>query len=151
MEQSKQLAMMIAIAADKFKNILDKSGRPYILHCMKVLHYLPRDSDDELGQIAIGHDLFEDTDVTAQHLRELGFSERVISGIMAMTKHRGQSYEEYKSAVKANPDAVIVKMADLRHNSDIRRIKDPGIKDFERTAKYRAFYNELESVAQRRK
>jgi (p)ppGpp synthase/HD superfamily hydrolase len=137
------LGKMIALAAENHKDQFDKQGRPYVMHCMKVMHYLPRDVDDEIRQIAVGHDLFEDTKVTAQQLRDMGFSERVIAGIYALTKHRGQSYEEYKIAVKANPDAVIVKKADLRHNSDIRRIKDPGQKDFERVAKYRQFYTEL--------
>jgi len=141
--QKKQLSIMIALASNEFVDVPDKAGEPYILHCMKVMHYLPRDVDDEIRQIAVGHDLFEDTKVTAQDLRNMGFSERVINGIFALTKHRGQSYEEYKIAVKANPDAVIVKKADLRHNSDIRRIKDPGQKDFERVAKYRQFYTEL--------
>jgi (p)ppGpp synthase/HD superfamily hydrolase len=146
MQQSKQLALMIAIASEKFKSVTDKAGRPYILHCLKVMHYFPHGSDDELCQIAVGHDLFEDTDITAQYLREHGFCERVIAGIMAITKHRGQSYDEYKIAVKSNPDAVVVKMSDLRHNSDIRRIKEPGVKDYERIAKYRAFYTELASI-----
>jgi len=141
--QKKQLSIMIALASNEFVDISDKAGEPYVMHCMKVMHYLPRDVDDEIRQIAVGHDLFEDTKVTAQDLRNMGFSERVINGIFALTKHRGQSYEEYKIAVKANPDAVIVKKADLRHNSDIRRIKDPGQKDFERVAKYRQFYTEL--------
>ena len=63
-----------------------------------------------------------------------------------MTKQRGQSYEEYKAQVKANKDAIRVKMADLTHNSDIRRIKDAGQKDFDRTMKYRAFYAELSEL-----
>lgn len=45
--------------------------------------------------------------------------------------------------VKANPDAVLVKMADLRHNSDIRRLKGVGPEDIERIARYHAFYMEL--------
>lgn len=141
--QKKQLAIMIAIASNEFIDSFDKAGEPYILHCLKVMHYLPRDADDEQRQIAVGHDLFEDTKITAQYLRERGFSERVIKGIFDMTKHRGQSYEEYKVVVKANPDTVMAKKADLRHNSDIRRIKEPGQKDFERIAKYRQFYTEL--------
>jgi hypothetical protein len=47
--------------------------------------------------------------------------------------------------VKANKDAVKVKMADLRHNSDIRRLKGVTDKDVARIAKYHKFYLELAS------
>lgn len=70
----------------------------------------------------------------------------VILGISDMAKSRGQSYEEYKAQVKSNPDAVKVKMADLTHNSDIRRMKEVNQKDFYRVIKYRQFYAELLEV-----
>jgi hypothetical protein len=45
-----------------------------------------------------------------------------------------------------NPDARIVKMADLRHNSDIRRLKGVTQKDITRIAKYHEFYLELKAA-----
>jgi (p)ppGpp synthase/HD superfamily hydrolase len=141
----KQTALMLAIVAEAFKVILDKSDEPYFNHCYSVMYLLGKKADEERKQIALGHDLFEDTNITKAYLRSLGFSERVIDGIDAMTKHRGQSTEEYQAQVMANTDAVFVKLADLTHNSDIRRIKgEPDDKDFARTAKYRAFFNKLE-------
>jgi (p)ppGpp synthase/HD superfamily hydrolase len=140
----KQTALMLAIVAEAFKDILDKSDEPYFNHCYSVMYLLGPDAPEERKQIALGHDLFEDTKITKAFLRESGFSERVIAGIDAMTKHRGQSGEEYEKQIMANKDAVFVKMADLTHNSDIRRIKgEPDEKDFARTAKYRVFFNKL--------
>lgn len=137
------LSKAYAIAAREFEGKYDKSGRPYFEHLMEVTRLLG-DVDDEVKQIAVLHDLVEDIKhYTYAQLKADGFSDRVIEGVRALTKQRGQSYEEYKKAVMSNHDAVLVKMADLTHNSDIRRIKDPGQKDFDRVKQYRVFYTEL--------
>lgn len=143
-----QTARMLSIVAVAFENKFDKAGEPYFEHCYAVMTFLGENADEEEKQMALGHDLFEDTKTTAHYLSACGFSERVIVGIRSMTKLPGQSYEEYKIQVKANPDSIKVKMADLTHNSDIRRMKDGATqKDFERTAKYMAFYEELRNYA----
>lgn len=140
------LNQMLVLVANKFDGKFDKGGNPYILHCLAVMHKL-RTEDEELQCIALGHDLVEDTDVTYAQLLDLGFSTRVVSGIRAMTKHTGQSYEEYKLAVKSNPDAVKVKMQDLLHNSDLRRLKGVQEKDVQRAIKYMNFYQELKEIS----
>jgi hypothetical protein len=62
-----------------------------------------------------------------------------------MTKLPGQTHEEYKQQIFANKDAMRVKMADLQHNSDIRRLKGVTEKDIARMAKYHVFYLEIRS------
>lgn len=133
---------MISIAFKAHGEQLDKSGQLYILHPLAVMRILNSD-DEELNCIAVGHDLIEDTAVTYESLAA-EFGHRVANGIRALTKHEGQTYEEYKEAVKANPDAVLVKMADLRHNSDITR--QPGKLNFTRLNRYFSFYKELEEL-----
>ena len=145
MNKGEMLNKMLVLATNRHACQFDKGGNPYILHPLKVMYYLKSD-DEELQCIALAHDLVEDTDTTFTELRELGFSERVIAGIDAVTKRRGETYEEYKARVKANPDAVDVKMCDLRHNSDIRRLKGVTEKDIARAAKYHAFYLELQML-----
>ncbi len=139
------LSNMLHLVTTKFNGKLDKAGQPYVLHCLKVMHYTKSD-DPEIQMIALGHDLIEDTDVDAGYLDLLGFSYRVWDGIRCLTKIKGESYEEYKTKVKKNPDAIIVKMADLRHNSDIRRLKGITEKDILRTVEYHKFYNELKEL-----
>ena len=139
------LDTMLVIAVNAHSGQFDRAGQPYILHPLKVMHYTNSD-DQEIMCIAIGHDLLEDTDVTEQDLRDAGISRRVIAGILALTKIPGETHEEYKEKVKKNPDAVIVKMADLRHNSDIRRIKGLTESDIKRTIRYHTFYTELKNV-----
>lgn len=139
------LATMLSIAAKAHEGQFDKAGKPYMLHVLEVMR-LVASEDEELNCIAVGHDLFEDTKVTAQQLLSYGFTQRVVSGIQAMTKTPGISYAQYKEQVKANPDSVIVKKADLRHNSCLTRLRGVTEKDLARTEKYIQFYNELKSI-----
>lgn len=142
-----QTAKMLALVADKFKTTFDKAGEPYFYHCLAVMQGLPEDADEYERQIALGHDLLEDTDLTKMELFAMGFDEVVIDGICRLTKHRGQSYDEYKERVSGTKRTVRVKMSDLTHNSDIRRIKGvPDEKDYQRTSRYRKFYHELENT-----
>jgi (p)ppGpp synthase/HD superfamily hydrolase len=147
--KGKQLSRMLLLATNRHDGQFDKGGNPYILHPLKVMHYLKTD-DEELMCIAIGHDLVEDTFKSAEDgiasLQHYGMSERVIAGILALTKIPTETFDDYKSRVKANPDAVKVKMADLRHNSDIRRLKGVRAKDIERIERYHRFYLELQSL-----
>lgn len=136
------LDKMLRLAVDRHAGQFDKGGRPYILHPLKVMHYLNTE-DEELQCIALGHDLIEDTSTTWQHLAELEFSDRVIEGIRALTKMPGETDAEYLAKVKKNPDAVLVKLQDLRHNSDIRRLKGLTQKDYDRMKKYQAMFVEL--------
>jgi (p)ppGpp synthase/HD superfamily hydrolase len=147
MNRSELLAKMLVIATNAHAGQFDKGGMPYILHCLKVMHYLKSD-DEELQCIALGHDLIEDTDVTYKDLREARFSERVIVGIDCLTKRLGEAYEDYKERVYTNRDAMTVKLCDLRHNTDIRRLKGVREKDLERMAKYHRFYLEIQAKLQ---
>lgn len=144
------LSRMILHATQAHAGQFDKGGKPYILHPLHVMHEVEKDhpEDEELLCIAIGHDLFEDTKTTKIEMMQLGMTQRIIEGITALTKMPGQDYDEYKEAVKANPDAVKVKKKDLLHNADLRRLKGTELRDMERQTRYLKFYAELESLTQ---
>lgn len=142
MKKGEMLAKMLVIATNAHAGQFDKGGLPYILHPLKVMHYLHSD-DEELQCIALGHDVIEDTPVTYKDLRDAGITERVIVAIRALTKLPGQTLDEYKEGVFANADAMKVKQSDLRHNTDIRRLKGVTEKDIARMAKYHQFYMEI--------
>lgn len=141
------LEKMIVLMVNAHSGQYDKSGMPYSLHPLKVMHYL-KTEDEELQCIALGHDVIEDTSVTFEDLRNAGMSERVIDGIRALTKMPGETYDEYKAKVFANRDAMLVKCCDLRHNSDIRRLKGVTEKDIVRLEKYNRFYLEIQQKLQ---
>jgi len=136
---NKMLHLMIARHDGQF----DKGGNPYFLHPLAVMMLLNTD-DEELQCIGLGHDLIEDTKTTYHELREMGFSERVINGIRCMTKIPVETYDEYRAKVKSNRDSILGKIADLKHNSDIRRLKVVSNEDIDRIVKYHRFYIELQ-------
>lgn len=144
MKKGEMLNTMLVIVTNAHAGQFDRGGNPYILHPLKVMHYL-KSTDEELMCMALGHDVIEDTSVTYKDLRDAGISERVINGIWRLTKQPGQTYDEYKEGVFTSEDAMQVKLADLRHNTDVRRLKGVTEKDIARMAKYHTFYMELQS------
>lgn len=140
------LGKAIAIASEAFKNKKDKGGQPYILHCLHVMQEMPAD-DEELRCIAVLHDLVEDTSWTVELLKQEGFSSRVTHGVELLTHREEDSYEEYIRLISTNKDTVLVKLADLRHNSDITRIKGLSVKDFKRIEKYHKSYTYLKTIS----
>lgn len=111
------LARAIAIAASAHAEQLDKAGRPYILHPIRVMqrvaeHGLP------VQIIAILHDVVEDTWITLDLLPQMGFSDEVVAGIDAMTRRDGEDYFTYIDRCSRNRLASLVKLADLEDNSD---------------------------------
>lgn len=54
-----KLAQAIAFAANVFSEVTDKGGKPYILHCLRVMNSVDQ-NDEELMIIAVLHDVAED-------------------------------------------------------------------------------------------
>lgn len=144
MKKGELLGKVLVLATNAHAGQFDKGGKPYILHPLAVMSLLNSD-DEELQCMALLHDVIEDTKTTWKDLEEIGCSRRIIDAVRALTKMPGQSYDEYKEVVFGNSDAMLVKMADLRHNTDIRRLKGVSQKDIDRLAKYNRFFLELQS------
>ena len=62
--------------------------------------------------VAALHDTVEDTEITLQYLRDMGFSDIVVDAVDALTHRDGETYEESILRAKANPIARKVKIAD---------------------------------------
>jgi (p)ppGpp synthase/HD superfamily hydrolase len=144
------ISAAIAFAVKHHEGQFDKAGMPYILHPLKVMYYV-KSNDEELMAIAVLHDVIEDC-FTHDHeagyaaLKAIGMTPRVIAGVRALTKIKGTKYEDYIDNLIANIDAVKVKMADLRHNMDVRRLLGVTDKDIKRIEKYAKTYHRLEGV-----
>ncbi|WP_455485032.1 GTP pyrophosphokinase [Gemella sp.] len=121
---------------------IDKAGEDYIKHPEKVASFV---SSDEEKSVAYLHDVIEDTELTLEDLREYGFSEEVLKAVDVITKKKGQDYQTYLNSVKENKLARVVKLADLRHNSDLTRLINITEKDVERREKYQKAIDFLKS------
>lgn len=107
----------LRIAYDAHHGQVDKNGIPYIFHPI----HLAESMDDEVSCCAaLLHDVAEDTAVTLDDLRK-EFPEAVMEVLTLLTHEKGVDYFDYVRAIKANPIAVKVKLADLAHNSDQTR------------------------------
>lgn len=121
---------------------IDKAGEDYIKHPEKVASFV---NSDEEKAVAYLHDVIEDTELTLEDLREYGFSEEVLKAVDVITKKKGQDYQTYLYSVKENKLARVVKLADLRHNSDLTRLMNITEKDRERKEKYQKAIDFLNS------
>ena len=108
-------AMKIAYAAHHGQ--VDYNGIPYIFHPI----HLAEDMDDEISCCAaLLHDVVEDTAVTMEELAK-EFPPEVIDVLKLLTHDDRTDYFDYVRAIRTNPIAVKVKLADLAHNSDQSR------------------------------
>lgn len=117
------------------KDQLDKSGLPYVFH---PFHLAEQMQTEEEILVALLHDVVEDSPVTFEDLALLGMPGRVLEALKLMTHNKAVPYMEYVAAIKADPLARKVKLADLKHNSDTARMDHPSQQDLQRVLKYRS-------------
>ena len=115
------------------KDQVDKSGLPYVFH---PFHLAEEMQDEESTVAALLHDVAEDTDLSLEQISEYGFGEEVMAALALLTHGDGVPYMEYVAAIKQNPIARAVKLADLKHNSDLSRLDEISPKALERREKY---------------
>lgn len=113
----------------------DKCGLPYVCH---PLHVAESMEDEVTCTAALLHDVVEDTDVTFEDLAEMGFTPEVIRIVRLLTHDPEVPYMDYVRRIKEDPQAVKVKLSDLRHNSDLTRIDHVTQWDLDRVKKYKA-------------
>ena len=121
---------------------VDRAGEDYIKHPEKVASFV---ETDEEKAVAYLHDVIEDTELTLEDLHEYEFSKEVIEAVDIITKKKGEDYQSYLNSVKKNKLARAVKLADLRHNSDLTRLTKVTEKDIERKEKYQRAIDFLNS------
>jgi (p)ppGpp synthase/HD superfamily hydrolase len=139
MQRFKTLADAIALAEYAHRNQTDKAGLPYIDHPKRVLATVQAQGAQPFVQMAaILHDVPEDTAFSHDVLSTLGFSEAVVGLTRLLDRGHSESLwyvgrekwtaanhdlpyeipkdEFYYHHIKANRDATIIKLADIRDN-----------------------------------
>lgn len=109
----------LRICFNAHKEQLDKSEVPYVFHPF----YLATQMDDENSTcVALLHDVVEDSAMTFDDLIKEGFNEEIINALRLLTHKEDVPYMEYVKDIKKNETAKKVKLADLKHNSDLSRL-----------------------------
>lgn len=123
----------LKLCFEAHKEQVDKSGMPYVFH---PFHLAEQMKTEETTVVALLHDLVEDTDYTIEDLMSMGFSKSITDAIALMTHTNDVEYMDYVREIKNNPIAKAVKLADLKHNSDLTRLDVADEKALSRREKY---------------
>ena len=94
--------------------------------------------DEKTTIVALLHDVVEDTSYSLQDIREMGFESDIVDALARLTHGKNVSYMDYVANIKENSMARTVKLADLRHNSDLTRLDQINEEALSRVEKYKA-------------
>ena len=123
----------LKLCFEAHKEQVDKSGMPYVFH---PFHLAEQMQTEEATVVALLHDVVEDTDYTIDDLTSMGFGKTITDAIALMTHADGVAYMDYVREIKNNPIAKAVKLADLKHNSDLTRLDAVDENALNRREKY---------------
>lgn len=127
------LEKAINIATKAHAGQIDKAGKPYILHPLRVMFRVQTEVE---MIVAVMHDVIEDSNFELGDLEKLGFSNEVMEAINCLTKRRGECYENFILRILENDLAARIKIEDIKDNLDLTRLHIVTHKDLQRVEKY---------------
>lgn len=144
---------LLNFVAEKFKDKVDKAGYPYVRHLIRVadiaanLYFSNEELSSKLYKVGLLHDIFEDTDTTAEELREY-VDEEIIYTVRILTREQDITYMDYINSIieSGNILAIIVKFYDLKDNMDITRFDNFNDISFDLLKRYHKAYKKIEEV-----
>ena len=120
----------------------DKAGVPYIFH---PYHLAEQMTTEAAVCVALLHDVVEDSDVTIEDIAT-AFPAEGTEAVQLLTHDERVPYLDYIRALRANPLARTVKLADLAHNSDESRLREAVAKEPDTVTKRRAKYDAARAI-----
>ena len=124
----------LIIAAQAHQGQKDLGGADYILHPLRVMAAV-NSTDEKI--VALLHDVIEDHPEFEETVAEANFKSEIYPALMAITKRKGEKYQDYIKRVSNDRIARAVKIADLLDNMDITRLFTLTTRGYKRLAKYR--------------
>ena len=145
-----QLTIVKDIATSLHKGQVDKSKESYINHPARVVESLQRAGYRHTVLAAAWlHDVVEDTGISLTELTtELNNVvcffpvQKIISLVDALTIRKGETRYQYYDRILEHPDAVAIKLEDIRDNLDPERLDRLPLEVAERLRK--KYYDALE-------
>lgn len=140
------LGQSIELSIRAHEGQIDKSGRPYFLHPLRVAMRLANCTPEE-RHAALLHDVVEDTPVTLDDLRNMGYSDEIIALVDLLTRRKpaGETHNQYieRLVTSGNAKALRVKLADVYDNMSPARTR--SLPPHERGMRHR-FAKDLDRV-----
>ena len=134
----------LQIALRAYAGKVDKAGREYILHPLRVMAKMR--SELEMSA-ALLHDVLEDSEITAEELLAEGIPAEVVEAVQHLTKTEEEEYMDFVARAGMNRIAAAVKLADIEDNIDVLRLLSLGEEDLARIQKYHAAWHFLKDEA----
>lgn len=134
--------LCLNIAKNAHKNQKDKGNNDYINHCLYVSDKFK--NSNLLRCVAILHDVIEDSTITKQDLLDKNVNKNIVDLVDILTHKKNESYDDYINKINSNYLASLIKIEDLKNNSDISRLNELTDKDEKRLLKYKNALNKLE-------
>ena len=135
----------IQLAVEAHAGDTDKAGATYIRHPLRLMQQMETETE---RIVAVLHDVVEDTAHDLDDIEE-EFGAEVRDAVDAVTKRKGEEYDDLIDRAAANPVARSVKIADLKHNMDITRLDSVDADLGDRLEKYHRSWERLTSVEKR--
>lgn len=135
----------LQICFDAHKEQTDKSGVPYVFH---PFHLAEQMTSETACVCALLHDVMEDTPITREELEKAGIPEECTDVLMLLCHREDVPYMDYVKALAKNKIAREVKIADLRHNSDLSRLSVVDERALARVEKYKLALNYLLTIGE---
>ena len=133
----------LSIALQAHAGQVDKAGKPYILHPLRLMAKM--ETDEEMA-VALLHDTIEDSPLTAESLLDAGIPSKIVDAVQSLTKSYGEDYQQFIQRVLKNELAVKVKKADIQDNLNVLRLDSIGDSDLARVKKYHEAWKVLDEV-----
>ncbi len=141
---TEQTKKALKLCFEAHRDQTDKTGMPYVFH---PFHLAEQMTDEVTTVTALLHDVVEDTEITLDDLRDMGFPAEAIEAIGLLTRREGVPYLTYVEAIRGNPTARKVKLADLKHNTDRTRL-GPDQQNAPITAKFGLYLQAIARLEQ---
>lgn len=130
---TEQTKKALKLCFEIHKDQTDRGGLPYVFH---PFHLAEQMTDEASTIVALLHDVAENSSVTLDDIREMGFPHEVTEALTLLYHEKSVPYMDYVVKLGENQIARIVKLAELKHNSDMSRLDELTADDWKRTMEY---------------
>lgn len=139
------LESAIRLAAKVHKGQLDRFGKPYVLHVMRVMM---RGHDLEEQVLGALHDILERSTLTLADIEKKDYPVRVVKALDHITRRKEEDYEGYIERVMEDGLAMRVKLHDLADKMDLLHVDELSMADLKRYNKQLAAYHRLKRLVE---
>jgi (p)ppGpp synthase/HD superfamily hydrolase len=148
MEHVHLLETAIRLAAKVHRGQVDRFGKPYILHVMRVMM---RGQDLEEQLLGALHDVLERSELTVDDLAKKGFPPRVLKALLHISRVEPETYEQYIDRVVQDNLAIRVKLHDLADKMDLLHVDQLDPADLKRYNRQLTAYHRMKRIVEEAK